>query len=250
MNPNRGCGKTSWAVGFPSGSTSSQSCRDAFPASLTNVSVDDFYWAVNSVRPSLIRVEADETTYNLHIAIRFELERDLIDGSLSVDELPSAWNDKYEKYLGIAPPSDADGVLQDIHWSSALVGYFPTYALGNLYAAQLFEQAQQDLADLDGSLARGEFAPLRDWLRQKIHSQGRRYSAGELVQRVTGQPLSLQRAATLPARQAQSAVWVGRNRAQEPDVALSNDLRGTSLRQLPRMWPPFRWPCGFGALLA
>jgi carboxypeptidase Taq len=163
---------------------------NAFPASLTNVSVDDFYWAVNSVRPSLIRVEADETTYNLHIAIRFELERDLIDGSLSVDELPSAWNDKYQKYLGIAPPSDADGVLQDIHWSSALVGYFPTYALGNLYAAQLFEQAQQDLADLDGSLAQGEFAPLRDWLRQKIHSQGRRYSAGELVQRVTGQPLS------------------------------------------------------------
>lgn len=178
-----GRGRPFWDHFFPK-------LKEAFPTALSDVTVDNFYWAVNSVRPSLIRVEADETTYNLHIAIRFELERDLIDGSLSVGDLPSAWNEKYEQYLGITPPSAADGVLQDIHWSSALVGYFPTYALGNLYAAQLFEQAQLDIADLDGSLARGDFAPLKDWLRARIHSQGRRYSAGELVERVTGKPLS------------------------------------------------------------
>jgi carboxypeptidase Taq len=177
-----GRGHAFWNYFFPK-------LKDAFPESLDDVSIDDFFWSVNSVRPSLIRVEADEATYNLHIAIRFELERDLIGGLLSVDDLPIAWNEKYEKYLGVTPPSAADGVLQDIHWSSALMGYFPTYALGNLYAAQFFEQAQKDIPDLDRSFQRGEFTPLKEWLGQRIHREGRRYSADELVKRVTGRPL-------------------------------------------------------------
>jgi carboxypeptidase Taq len=163
--------------------------QQTFSPELDQVSLDTFHFAVNAIRPSLIRVEADEATYNLHIAIRFELERDLIGGLLSVDDLPIAWNEKYEKYLGVTPPSAADGVLQDIHWSSALMGYFPTYALGNLYAAQFFEQAQKDIPDLDRSFQRGEFTPLKEWLGQRIHREGRRYSADELVKRVTGRPL-------------------------------------------------------------
>ena len=161
-----------------------------FPAALGNTPLNEFYFAINEVRPSLVRVEADEATYNLHILIRFELERALLDGDLRVADLPGAWNEKYEQYLGITPPSNREGVLQDVHWSAGLVGYFPTYALGNLYAAQFFAQAQCELGDLDESLARGDFRPLRDWLRAKIHAHGQRWSAAELVGRVTGTHLS------------------------------------------------------------
>ncbi len=161
-----------------------------FPEALGNAALDDFYFAVNDVRPSLIRVEADEATYNLHILARFELERALLDGDLSVTDLPGAWNAKYQEYLGIRPPDDAQGVLQDIHWSAGLVGYFPTYSLGNLYAAQWFAQAEIDLGDLPGQISRGEFRPLLAWLREKIHQHGQRYTAAELVERVTGKPLS------------------------------------------------------------
>ncbi len=164
----------------------------AFPAALADVRVGSFYAAVNEVRPSLVRVEADEVTYNLHILIRFELELALIEDRLQVADLPAAWNEKYEHYLGITPPNDTDGVLQDIHWSAALFGYFPTYALGNLYAAQFFAQARADLGDLDGQFRRGEFSPLREWLRENIHQHGRRYSPAELAERITGQPLSHQ----------------------------------------------------------
>ena len=163
---------------------------DAFPGALADVSLDDFYWAVNDVRPSLIRVEADEATYNLHIIIRFELEQLLINDDLPVRELPSAWNDKYEQYLGIRPPNDADGVLQDIHWGAALIGYFPTYALGNVYAAQLFQQAESDLGPLEPMFARGQFEPLRTWLGEKVHQQGQRYPAATLIANVTGRPPS------------------------------------------------------------
>jgi carboxypeptidase Taq len=163
--------------------------QELFPLALGHVAEDDFYFAINEVRPSLIRVEADEVTYNLHILIRFELELDMIAGDLRAPDLPAAWNEKYRKYLGIAPPDDAQGVLQDVHWSGGLIGYFPTYALGNLYAAQFFAQARSELGDLDAMFERGEFLPLRDWLRAKIHSQGHRYTAAELVERVTGQPL-------------------------------------------------------------
>jgi carboxypeptidase Taq len=161
-----------------------------FPEPLASVSLDDFYFAINDVRPSLIRTESDEVTYNLHILIRFELEQALLADELQVAELPGAWNEKYRRYLGIEPPNDSDGVLQDVHWSGGALGYFPTYTLGNLYAAQFFEQAEKELGDLDDMFRRGEFRSLLDWLRKCIHAHGRRYSAAELAQRVTGRPLS------------------------------------------------------------
>jgi carboxypeptidase Taq len=162
----------------------------AFPEALGGETLDGFYFAINDVRPSLVRVEADEATYNLHILIRFELEQSLLSGDLPIADLPAAWNEKYVEYLGIRPPNDAEGVLQDIHWSAGLVGYFPTYSLGNLYASQFFAQAEADLGPLAGPFARGQFAPLREWLAAKIHSQGQRYTAAELVRDVTGKPLS------------------------------------------------------------
>lgn len=161
-----------------------------FPAALAKVSLDDFYFAINAVRPSLVRVEADEATYNLHILVRFELERALLDGDLQAADLPTAWNDKYRQYLGITPPDNRTGVLQDVHWSAGLIGYFPTYSLGNLYGAQLFAQAKKELTELDAQFARGDFRPLRDWLRAKVHCHGQRWSAAELIKRVTGQSLS------------------------------------------------------------
>lgn len=164
--------------------------QQAFPEALAGTSLDDFYFAINDVRPSLIRVEADEATYNLHILIRFELEQALLGDDLPVKDLPAAWNDKYQQYLGIRPQSDANGVLQDVHWSAGLVGYFPTYSLGNLYASQFFAQAEKDLGALGPQFARGEFAPLRQWLAKHIHSQGQCYSAADLVQKITGKPLS------------------------------------------------------------
>jgi carboxypeptidase Taq len=164
--------------------------QKAFPEALREVLLDDFYFAINDVRPSLIRVEADEVTYNLHILIRFELELALINDGLSIADVPAAWNEKYRQYLGLTPPDDAHGVLQDIHWSAGLVGYFPTYSLGNLYASQFFAAAQRDLGNLAAQFRRGEFQPLRQWLLEKVHRQGRRYTAAELVEQVTGQPLS------------------------------------------------------------
>lgn len=161
-----------------------------FAPELDTVSLDAFHFAINTVRPSLIRVEADEATYNLHIIIRFDLEQQLIEGTLSVDELPEVWNQRYASDLGVRPDSDANGVLQDVHWSAGLIGYFPTYALGNLVAAQLFAAAQQQLGDLDAMLARGDFAPLLTWLREKVHQQGRCLGSDELVEAATGAPLS------------------------------------------------------------
>jgi len=166
--------------------------RDAFPETLKGVTDDQWYAAANAVQPSFIRVEADEMTYNLHILIRFEMETAMISGQLGVDDVPAAWNEKYKKYLGITPPNDAKGCLQDVHWSSGLMGYFPTYTLGNLYAAQFFEKARKDLGDLDALFAAGNFKPLLGWLRENIHVHGRRYSARELVKRVTGADLSSQ----------------------------------------------------------
>lgn len=163
--------------------------RQAFPAALAGVSDDDWYFAINDVRPSLIRTESDETTYNLHVLIRFEIERALLRNDLSTADLPGAWDERMEKYLGIEPPDDARGCLQDIHWSGGAIGYFPTYTLGNLYAAQFFEQARKDVGDLDAQFARGEFAPLLGWLRKNIHSQGMKYTPRQLVRRITGQDL-------------------------------------------------------------
>jgi carboxypeptidase Taq len=162
----------------------------AFPQALSDVPADAFYFAINDVRPSLIRVEADEVTYNLHILVRFELEQALINDDLPTNDLPAAWREKYRSYLDIEPPNDADGVLQDIHWSAGLIGYFATYSLGNLYAAQFFDRAQAELGDLESAFSRNEFHPLLEWLRRNIHERGQCYTAADLVQHVTGKPLS------------------------------------------------------------
>lgn len=164
----------------------------AFPGPLAKVSLEDFHFSINEVAPSLIRVEADELTYNLHILLRFEIECDLMTGALSVSDLPKAWNAKTERMLGLTPPNDAQGVLQDIHWSFGGFGYFPTYTLGNLYAAQFMQAIRRDLPDLDARLRMGDLRPLREWLREKIHRHGMRWRAGELVQRVTGATLRVE----------------------------------------------------------
>jgi len=161
-----------------------------FPSALGNVEKKDFYHAINNVSPSLIRVEADEATYNLHIIIRFQLEQAIIDGDLDTDDLPAAWNQKYEEYLGLTPPTDADGVLQDVHWSAGLIGYFPTYSLGNLYASQLFQAAEDDIGDLGKLFGQGEFAPLKNWLNEHVHKKGKCFSGPELGVKVTGNQLS------------------------------------------------------------
>ena len=160
--------------------------REAFPQALQDVSEDDWYFAINDVRPSLIRTEADEATYNLHVLLRFELEEAMLRSDLTAADLPGAWTEKMKQYLGLTPPDDARGCLQDIHWSGGAIGYFPTYTLGNLYAAQFFEKAREDLGDLDAQFARGQFAPLLHWLRQNIHRHGKTYPPRELVKRVTG----------------------------------------------------------------
>ncbi|MEX2025697.1 MAG: carboxypeptidase M32, partial [Pirellulaceae bacterium] len=164
--------------------------QSAFPDALAKTRLNDFYFAINNVQPSLIRVEADEATYNLHIIVRFELEQAILTGDLPIADVPAAWKAKYREYLGIEPSNDADGALQDIHWSAGLVGYFPTYSLGNLYSAQFFEQADKDWGGLAVMFARGEFAPLKQWLNQNIHHRGQCYTATELVKLVTSQPLS------------------------------------------------------------
>ncbi len=164
--------------------------RQVFPEALHDVGLDDFVFAANDVRPSFIRVEADEATYNMHIILRFELEQALMAGDLAAADVPAAWDEKFQKSFGLTPPDAARGCLQDIHWSMGGIGYFPTYTLGNLYAAQFMEQARQDVGDLDVDFRRGEFGRLKGWLNENIHRQGQRYRPAELCRRVTGQPLS------------------------------------------------------------
>lgn len=168
-----------------------EQCRSVFHEALSDVTPDEFHAAINTVSPSLIRVEADEVTYNLHIILRFEIERDLMEKRLAVADLPEAWNTKIYRMLGVRPSNDAEGCLQDIHWSMAAFGYFPTYALGNLYAAQIYAAALRDMPDLEDQFGRGEFAGLLGWLRKNIHEHGMRYRPAQLVERVTGSPLSI-----------------------------------------------------------
>jgi carboxypeptidase Taq len=163
-----------------------------FPVQLAEVSLDNFYKGINRVQPSLIRVEADEATYNLHIMLRMELEIRLLEGSLEVKDLPAAWNALMDEYLGLQPPDVAQGVLQDIHWSAGSFGYFPTYALGNVVAAQLWEVINHDIPHLSQSLRRGEFAELVNWLREHIHRHGTKYSAQELLEQLTGSSIDPQ----------------------------------------------------------
>jgi carboxypeptidase Taq len=160
--------------------------QQTFHDQLHAVNSEHFYAAINCVKPSLIRVEADELTYNLHIMLRFEIEQDLIEGKTQPEDLPTIWNQKMQEYLGMVPPSDAEGVLQDVHWSFGAFGYFPTYTLGNLYSVQFFEQATLELPHLEDEIAAGQLMGLRRWLEQKIHRWGRMFTPTHLAQRVTG----------------------------------------------------------------
>lgn len=159
-------------------------------AEIGALDAETVYRGVNVVEPNLIRIESDEATYNLHIMLRFDLERALLEGDLSVADLPGAWNERVKADLGLGVPDDARGALQDIHWSMGAIAYFPTYTLGNLYAAQFWETIQGALPDLDAQLRRGEFAPLLAWLRENVHAHGRRFTPPELCERITGRPLS------------------------------------------------------------
>ena len=159
-------------------------------APLRQVELDTFYRAVNRVQPSLIRVEADEVTYNLHIMLRYELEKQLLKGALAVEDLPEAWNERMHAYLGVTPATDADGVMQDTHWSGGSIGYFPTYTLGNVVSVQLFEAARRAHPSLLEDIGRGQFATLLGWLRQHVHRHGRKFLPKEIIKRATGTDLT------------------------------------------------------------
>jgi carboxypeptidase Taq len=172
-----------WRHFFPS-------LRNAFPESLKGVDDESFFRAVNKSYPSLIRVEADEVTYNMHVLLRFELENELLEGRLKVKDLPEAWNQRVGAYLGAKVPNDREGVLQDIHWSYVSFGIFPGYTLGNLIGAQLMAKARADMPDLDAQFEAGNFAPMLAWLRRNVHRHGRKFTPNELLERATGKPLT------------------------------------------------------------
>ena len=163
--------------------------QETFSEALGSVDTETFYRAVNHAAPSPIRVEADELTYNLHVLLRFELEARLLDGSLPISEVPSAWNAGMEEALGLVPAHDAEGALQDVHWSSGAFGYFPTYTVGNVLSAQLFEAALRDRPEIPGEMERGELGSLREWLAEHVWRHGRKYDPDDLVTRATGRPL-------------------------------------------------------------
>jgi carboxypeptidase Taq len=166
--------------------------QQRFPGALCDATVEQLYRAINRVQPGFIRVDADEVTYSLHIFLRFELENDLLEGRLLAADLPDAWNAKMETYLGLTPPSDSLGVLQDVHWSDAILGYFPTYALGNLLSVQFYSEAVTKVGEIPKQIARGEFSSLLAWLREHIHQHGSKFTPAELVARVTGGPIDPQ----------------------------------------------------------
>ena len=161
-----------------------------FPGQLDGLGLDTFLRGINRVDAGLIRVEADEVSYGLHVILRFELERELLTGNLEVAELEERWNQLMEAFLGVRPPDAASGVLQDVHWSSGLFGYFPTYLIGTIYATQFYQQALQEIPDLEASIGQGNLSDLREWLRDGIHRQGKLYQAEELVTQVTGEPMN------------------------------------------------------------
>lgn len=164
--------------------------KKTFPAQLDGVSLKSFYKGINKVEPSLIRVNADEATYNMHIMLRLELEIGMVEGTMAVRDLPEIWNAKMQEYLGITPPDDARGVLQDIHWSGGAIGYFSTYALGNLVSAQLWEKIRKDIRNLDDQICKGNFTELLGWLRKNVHQYGHKYEPQALMQKVTGSKIT------------------------------------------------------------
>ena len=160
--------------------------QEIFPKPFAGIEVDRFYTAINKAQPSLIRINADEVTYGMHVILRFEIEQDIINGRVELGDLPDLWAQKMHEYLGIEVPDHAHGVLQDMHWATGLIGYFSTYLLGTVMSVQLWEQADEDLGGLDEQIERGEFTPLRGWLEEHVHSQGRKYPPQELMRRATG----------------------------------------------------------------
>jgi carboxypeptidase Taq len=160
--------------------------QETYPEQLSGVALDRFVAGINRVKPSLIRIKADEVTYGMHIILRFELEQDIINGRVELRDLPEAWNERMHDYLGVDVPDDAHGVLQDTHWASGLIGYFATYLLGSVMSVQIWEKALEDVPDLEGQVERGEFAALRDWLGEHVHAQGRKFSPQETLERATG----------------------------------------------------------------
>jgi carboxypeptidase Taq len=163
--------------------------QETFPERLATVPLDEFHRALNRVAPGAIRVDADEVTYSLHIVLRFELEREMLTGGLTVSDLPAAFDAKLREYLGVKPSNVVEGVLQDVHWSDSNFGYFPTYALGNVISVQLWERATSELGDLDADFERGEFGPLREWLGEHVHRWGRTFEPADLLERIVGGPL-------------------------------------------------------------
>jgi len=157
-----------------------------FPEHLGNLSLEQFYRGINRVEPSLIRIEADEATYNLHIMLRFEIETDLIEGKLQTKDLPEIWNNRMQEYLGVTPPTDSSGVLQDVHWSGGMIGYFPTYALGNLISVQWWEKMVAENPNIPDEISAGNFTTVLGWLRENVHRYAARYDPQDLVQKVTG----------------------------------------------------------------
>jgi len=153
---------------------------------MNDVSLEQFHRAINKVSPGFIRVEADEVTYNFHIFVRFEIESALISGDLDISDIPSFWNQKYQEYLGITPRNNAEGCLQDIHWAHGSFGYFPTYTIGNIISAQLYDQLKKESPSLEDHIALGDFLPLLSWLREKVHVHGKKFTSPELVKKITG----------------------------------------------------------------
>jgi len=179
---NLGRSRAFWAYLYPK-------LQAAYAPAFDDTAEEDFWKAVNRVEPSLIRVEADEVTYGLHIILRFELENDLLNGRVAVKDLPAEWNARMEEYLGVVPPNDADGVLQDIHWSMGYYGYFPDYLLGSIWAVQLWNAMADDLGDVEGLIRRGEFAPILDWQRGAVMGHGVKFTMPELSERAIGEGL-------------------------------------------------------------
>ena len=158
-----------------------------FPA-LKEIDINELYRGVNKVEPSLIRTEADELTYSLHIMVRYEIEKGIINGELDIDKLPEIWNKKMEEYLGVIPETDSEGVLQDVHWAGGMIGYFPSYALGSVYAAQLYHKMKEDI-DVDQLLRSGKLDIIKGWLRDRIHVYGKLRGTAELIKEITGEDL-------------------------------------------------------------
>jgi carboxypeptidase Taq len=166
--------------------------QETYPEQLAGVDLEQFHAAIHKVKPDLIRIEADEVTYGMHVMLRFELEQDIVEGRVELRDLPQRWNEKMWEYLGVEVPDDGHGVLQDVHWSGGMIGYFSTYLIGTVASVQIWQAAQRDLPDLEGQVAAGEFTPLREWLGEHVHALGRKYSPQETLHRATGSTIAAQ----------------------------------------------------------